>query len=172
MKKKHLLQALLLFLSLSVYAQTKWENIKLDERMMIKFPSMPEKKNGNGTISFVTKTNDSVTFTATVLDYEVIAKIDSVGLAAIKDTQPFADQLRLAIVKQRADYMLGDIIIDKWHTYTTYEILGEKRNDNKKLHLKMVVIGSKIYGLSCLIPAQLSTKDSAVFFNSFAFVKL
>ncbi len=162
---------LILFLSIAANAQTQWIATKVDEKIAVKFPINPEKKTGNGTVTFKCKTKDSVSFTASVLDYQVIAKIDSIGLAAIKDTREFADQLKAGIVAQRKDYELGNIEIGKWKTYTTYQILGKKMNDGKKLSLKMIVIGSKMYGLSCLVPDQLVTKDKEIFFQSLEFLK-
>ncbi len=171
MKKKYYLLLTILILSASVNAQVQWQKTMLDGKTSVKFPSAPEKKTANGTVNYVFKTNDSVTFTATVLDYQVIANMDSVGLAAIKDKQEFADQLRAGILAQRKDYVLGDIKVSNWKTHTVYQILGKKSNDNKKLFFKMIVIGSKMYGLSCLVPDQLVTNDSEVFFNSFELIK-
>lgn len=171
MKKYCYLLLLILVLAASVNAQTQWKEINLDEKILVKFPSTPDKKTANGSISFVAKTKDSVTFTASVIDYQVIAKIDSGGLAALKDTQGFADQIKTGISAQRKDYVLGDVKVDKWRTYTTYQLLGTKSNDSKKLYLKMIIIGSKMYGLSCLVPNQLETKDNDVFLNSLEFIK-
>jgi hypothetical protein len=170
MKKNYYLLLLVLVLSASVNAQTQWKEINLDEKILVKFPSAPEKKTANGIINFVAKTKDSVTFTASVIDYQVIAKIDSAGLAALKDTKGFADQLKAGISAQRKDYVLGDVKVDKWRAYTTYQLLGTKSNDNKKLHLKMIIIGSKMYSLSCLVPAQLETRDTEIFLDSLEFI--
>lgn len=171
MKKNYYLLLLILVLSASANGQTQWEDTKLDEKLLVKFPSTPDKKTANGSVRFVAKTKDSVTFTATVIDYQIIAKIDSASLAAMKDTPSFAEQLKAGISAQRKDYVLGDVEVSKWKTYTTYQILGTKSNDNKKLYLKMIIIGSKMYGLSCLVPDQLVTKDNEVFLNSLEFVK-
>lgn len=158
-------------LSVSANAQTQWNDTKLGDKISVKFPSTPGTKTANGSMNFVAKTKDSVTFTGFVLDYQIIARLDSTALAAVKDTQAFADQLRAGILAQRKDYTLGNIEVGKWQTYTAYQILGKKNNNNSKLYLKMIIIGSKMYGLSCLVPEQLATKDNEVFLNSLELTK-
>lgn len=120
MRKKYFLLLLIMVLSTAMNAQTQWKDTKLDEKLLVKFPSTPDKKTANGSVSFVAKTKDSVTFTATVIDYQIIAKIDSAGLAALKDTQGFADQLKTGISAQRNDYALGDIEIGKHIPHINY----------------------------------------------------
>lgn len=171
MKKNYYLLLLVMVLSVAGKAQTDWVSIKLDEKIAVKFPYEPEKKVANGSVSYVSKTKDSVTYGAVVLDYNVIAHLDSATLALIKDTQQFADQTKAGIVSQKKNYIFGDITIGKWKTFTTYSMLGTNTTNKNKVSLKMILIGSKMYSLSCLVPDEPDAKNSAVFLDSVELLK-
>lgn len=166
MKKKYCLLLFVFLLSITVKAQTSWLTVKLDNKMAVNFPVEPEKKIGNGTVNFTSKTADSVIHIVGVMDYKIIANIDSAGLAPLKDTQTFADQIRAGVISQRKNYNFGNITIGKWKTFTTYTMAGTKSTDKSRVSMKMILIGSKMYGFTCLIPDQLASKNDEVFFDS------
>ena len=170
MKIKYLTLLLLFAVTIKANAQTKWQTTVLDSGVFVKFPSAPEKTTRLGSPTSVYKRTDSVIFTAAVIDFKISANIDSARLAAIKDKQTFADQVKMGIAAHYINYKFGDIAVGKWKTYTMYQLAGEKNNGSNLL-LKMFFTGSKMYTLSCLVPDKLNTVDRDIFLNSLEIIK-
>jgi hypothetical protein len=166
MKKSYYLLLFILMLSAAAKAQTNWVTKDLDEKLSIKFPSEPQKVTKNGIYSYTLKGKDSVGYNAAVMDYKVVAHLDSATLAPMKDTQEFADQIRMGMASKKANYTFGDVTIGKWKTYTTYSISASENTNKNKLLIQIILIGSKMYSLSCLVPANLVTKNNEVFLGS------
>ncbi|MBB2148577.1 hypothetical protein [Pedobacter gandavensis] len=149
-----------------IYAQASWVTKKIDNRLSVKFPGEPQKTIRNGVDSYIFKGNDSISYSSTLIDYKVLAHLDSATLAPIKDSQGFVDRMKEGIVAQKANYTFGDIIIGTWKNYTTYNITGADNTNKKKLLIHMILIGSKMYMLSYLVPDGLVTKNNEMFFGS------
>lgn len=170
-KSYYLLLLMLTMLSAAAKSQTNWVTKELDGKLLVKFPAEPQKGIKNGLDTYVYKGKDSVTYSTSVMDLKVIANFDSAALAPIKDTQKFADQIRMGIVSQRANYTFEDIAIGNWKTYTTYSVSGFENSNKNKVSLQMILIGSKMYAFSYLVPFGQVTKDNEIFFGSTELLK-
>ena len=166
MKKTYYILLFVLLFSTAAKAQSGWVTKKLDEKLSVKFPVEPQKATRNGIDSYTSKGKDSVGYNAAVIDYKVVAHLDSATLAPMKDTQQFADQMKMGMASQKPNYTFGDVTISKWKSYTTYSFSGTENTNKSKLSVQMILIGSKMYALSCLVPANLSIKNNEVFLNS------
>lgn len=171
MKKTYHLLLFVLMLSTAAKAQTDWVTKNLDEKLSIKFPVEPKKVTKSGIDVYTSKGKDSVGYSATVIDYEVIAHLDSATLAPLKDSQEFADQMKFGMASTKTNYTFGEVTISKWKTYTTYHISASENTNKNTLLIQMILIGSKMYSLSCLVPANLVTKNNEVFFSSVEILK-
>lgn len=166
MKKTYYLLLVMLTLSAAAKAQTDWITKNVDEKLSVKFPAEPQTVTRNGIASYLAKGNDSVKYSTTVLDYKVIAHLDSAALASVKDKQQFADGLRAGIASKKTNYTFGVATVGKWKTYTTYSMSASDNTTKGTLFMYMILIGSKMYTLSCLVPANLATKNNQIFFDS------
>ncbi|RZM25379.1 MAG: hypothetical protein EOO88_19530 [Pedobacter sp.] len=171
MKKTSLILALALILSVAAKAQNNWAVKQLDNRLSVKFPSEPQKVIKNGNDSYMVKEKDSVVYSAGAIDLKLVAGLDSVALAPLKDKQQFADQVVLGIASQKPTYTFGDVTVGKWNNYTTYNATGVENTTKNKLFIEMIIIGSKMYSLSCRVPANLNTKNNELFLSSPALLK-
>ena len=171
MKKTFYLLLFVLLASVAAKAQTGWITKKLDDKLSIKFPSEPKLTNNNGLDIYTAKGKDSVGYIANVVDFKVVANLDSATLASMKDSPMFADQIKSGMSGSMPNFTLGDIAIGKWKTYTTYTIAGTGNTKKDKILIYMLLIGTKMYTLSCLIPPTLVTKNNEVFFGSTEILK-
>lgn len=162
---------LLLFLAFFTKAQNNWVKLNLDEKVYVNLPAMPEKKVGNGSISYTLKTKDSIVLSVAILDYKIIANLDSTRLATIKDNPDFANQLKQGLITQRPSYTFGNMMIGKWKTFSKFDINGVRKRDQGKLKMEMILIGSKLYGLSYILPDKFVSNIGDLFINSFDFIK-
>lgn len=153
------------------YAQSAWVTQKIDENLSVKFPEAATYTPKKGIDSYVYKGKDSVQYNAIVMDYKVLANMDSAMLAPMKDNQQFADQMMDGIAAQKPNYTFGEAKIGKWKTYTTYSFAGTDKSNQSKLTIQMILIGHKMYSFSCLIPTQLDTKNADLFLSSPALLK-
>lgn len=161
----------LLILSAAAKAQTNWITKKLDDKLSVKFPIEPETVTKNGVESYLSKGNDSIKYSSTIIDYKLVANLDSATLAPVKDTKAFADQLRMGTASAKTNYTFGPITIGKWNTYTTYSLSATENTTKSTLIMRMILIGSKMYTLACLVPLNAVTQNNEVFFSSLEMTK-
>jgi hypothetical protein len=166
MKKTYYLILFVLMLSATAKAQTNWVTKNIDEKLSIKFPAEPETVTKNSIDSYLFKGKDSVKYSTTAVDLKVAAHLDSATLAPVKDKQEFADSMMAGMAKKKTNYTFGAARIGKWKTYTTYTISGLENSNKSTLYIKMILVGSKMYTLSCLVPANMVTKNNEVFLDS------
>ncbi|MBD1385473.1 hypothetical protein IDJ75_09310 [Mucilaginibacter rigui] len=171
MKKKYYLLLFVLILSATANAQTTWITKNLDEKISVKFPAEPLKDSKNGIDIYTLKQADSIAYTANMIDYSVVAHLDSATLAPMKDDQRFADQLLAGFASKKTNYTFGEITIGKWKTYTTYSFSGTENTTKATLTIQMILTGSKMYSLSCRVPANLVTKNKDSFLGSVELLK-
>jgi hypothetical protein len=171
MKKNHFLLCLMLLVAVAANAQTNWVVKKLDDKVAVKFPSEPEKVTKNGNDSYIAKEKDSVWYSAVMMDLKVSANLDSATLAPLKDNPEFVEQLMKGIASQKKNYTFGEVKIDKWKTFTTYYTSATENVTKSSLSIQMIVIGSKMYSFSVRVPADLTTKNAALFFGSIELLK-
>lgn len=153
-------------LSVAAKAQTDWVTKKLDEKISVKFPSEPQKLTKNGNDTYFVKENDSLAFSAGMVDFKVLANLDSAALARLKDSQEFANQIIQGIASQKKNYTFGDVTIGKWKNFTSYNTSAYDNTNKNTLLVKILLIGSKMYTISCRIPAEMTTKKNEYFFSS------
>lgn len=169
--KKILLLLLLVLSVVFTNAQTAWITKKLDGKISVKFPEEPTKTTKTASESYVFKGKDSIQYSATVLDYKILANLDSATLAPLKDSQQFADQMMAGMASQKPNYTFGEAKIGKWKTYTNYTFSGVDNTTKKQLSVQMILIGSKMYALTCLVPDKIVTKNDGLFLNSAELLK-
>ena len=166
MKRTIYLLLFVLTLSAAAQAQTNWVTKNLDENLSVKLPALPEKTGTAGIDIYSLKATDGVIYSVSVIDFNVIAHLDSATIATMKDSQAFADQMKMGMAAKMPNYTLGDVTMGKWKSYTSYTVLGSSNADKGKLSIYMILIGSKMYTLSCVVPAALTTKNNEVFLGS------
>jgi len=171
MKKNLYLLLFVLILSAAAKAQTNWVTTKLDERISVKFPVEPQKTTNNGVDVYTARMSDSLGYSATVIDYNVIAHLDSAAIAPMKDMQQFADQIRIGLASKKVNYTFGAVTMGKWKGYTTYSMTAIENTNKNTLLVQMILIGSRMYSLSCRVPAGMVTKNNEVFFASVELLK-
>ncbi|MBB2148635.1 hypothetical protein [Pedobacter gandavensis] len=89
-----LLVVIMLLATAQTYAQISWITKQIDARLSVKFPGEPQKTTKNGVDSYIFYGKDSISYSSTLIDYKVMAHLDSATLAPIKDSQRFADRMR------------------------------------------------------------------------------
>ena len=171
MKKTYYLLLFVLFVSVAAKAQSGWVTQKMDDKFSVKFPSEPKLKTNNGINIYTYKGKDSIAYIANLVDFKVVANLDSATINAMKDSPMFIDQIKSGMVGSMPNFTLGDPVIGKWKAYTTYTIEGTGNTKKDKILIYMILIGTKMYTLSCLIPPNLATKNNEVFFNSVQLLK-
>jgi hypothetical protein len=77
-----------------------------------------------------------------MIDFKVVAHLDSATLAPMKDVQQFADQIRMGMASKKLNYTFGDIAIGKWKTYTTYSMSATENTNKNTLLVQMILIGN------------------------------
>ncbi|RYE22580.1 MAG: hypothetical protein EOP45_08020 [Sphingobacteriaceae bacterium] len=166
MKKTYYLLLFVVLLPAAVRAQTGWITKKLDEKVSVKFPAEPQKVSKSGIDTYTFKAKDSTGYNTAVIDYQVVAHLDSATLAPMKDSQEFADQMKMGIASKKPNYTFGEVTIGKWKTYTTYQFSGTENTTKNTVSVQMILIGSKMYVLTCLVPSGLTTPNKEVFLSS------
>ncbi|WP_316831977.1 hypothetical protein [Pedobacter aquatilis] len=166
MKKRYFLLLSLLTLSIPALAQENWVRTKIDEKVSVAFPSEPQKTSKNGNDIFIDREADSILYSAVMMDLKPLAGLDSAKLATIKDTQGFADQFMKGVASQKTNYEFGKTTIAKWKGFTSYETSAVDKNGKGTLYTYLIIIGSKVYTLTCRVPDKLSTKNKERFISS------
>lgn len=144
-------------------AQTGWITHKGDERVSVKFPAEPREAIPG---TFIATDKDSTGYVFTIVDFVKIAGIDSVALAPMKDTQEFADQLKVGMVQSLPNVVFDDFKIGKWKGFTHYTSTGYSSEQKRKYYLFMFIIGSKLYNASAVIPDGVGIKGRDDFWAS------
>jgi hypothetical protein len=171
MKKICYLLLFVLTLSAAANAQTAWVTTKIDNKISVKFPAEPVKMSKPTGDLYVYRAADSLAYSAAMLDMNIVVHLDSTKLAQVKDMQQFADQLVKGVASSKKNYTFGAVTIGQWKTYTCYNVSAKENTNNNSLLMQMILIGSKMYMLSCRIPAGMVTKNNEVFFSSVEVLK-
>lgn len=171
MKKTYFLLLFVFVLQVIAKAQTDWITKKLDEKISVKFPIEPQKLTNNGNDTFVAKESDSLAYSAGMIDLKVVANLDSATLAPMKDSQEFANQMVKGIASKKKNYAFGDVTIGKWKNFTSYNTSAYDNTNKNTLLVKIIFIGSKMYLISCRVPADIATKKNNTFFSSIEILK-
>ena len=171
MKKSSYVLLFMMLLVVGTKAQTTWIAKNLDEKISVKFPAEPEKLAKNNAITYMLKTKDSVKYAAVMVNLKISANLDSATLAQLKDNQQFADQMVQGIASQKPNYTFEEVKIGNWKNYTSYDFSGLENKTKGILIVKMILIGSKMYSFSYLVPANLQSKNKEMFFGSIDLVK-
>ncbi len=164
-KKSSALLLLIVFNSIMVRAQTNWIKQQLDNRVAVKFPVAPKMITQGGNIVYKGTDKDSVIYSASTIDFDVVAHLDSAKLAPMKDTQQFADGLKTGMSSSAKAYEFGDVIMGKWNGYSSYNITGKNVAKHTKIFVLIILVGSKGYYLSSLVPDGLSPKCKDDYFS-------
>ncbi|RZK75949.1 MAG: hypothetical protein EOO92_15355 [Pedobacter sp.] len=165
MKKTISLLAFLILLVTAVSAQTSWVSQKIDDRFTLKFPVTPKLEKA----IYIAKGPDSTGYTLNIVDFNVVAKLDSAALAPIKDTEEFASQLKSGLIQSLPMLANSEIAIGKFKGYTSYTISGGNDEKKAKLYIQMILVGSKLYSMASAVQdatGEAGLKNKDVFFAS------
>ena len=152
-----------LFITISVVqAQDSWVTHKGDNRISLKFPNEPKELTPG---SFIAVDKDSIAYIFTIVDFQVVANLDSVALAPMKTTREFADQLKTGIKQGLPEVDFPDFVISTWKGFTSYSSIGFDAK-KKKYDLLMFIIGDKLYSVSTVAKDGMSNHGHDSFVNS------
>jgi len=143
-------------------AQDGWVTHKGDNRISLKFPTEPKELTPG---SFIAVDKDSVAYVFTMVDFKVVANIDSVALAPMKATPEFADQLKIGMKQSLPDVDFPDFAIGTWKGFTSYSSTGFD-SKKKRYDLFMFIIGNKLYSVSTVALAGASGQGQNNFVSS------
>ena len=146
----------------AAHAQDGWVTHKGDNRISVKFPVEPKELTPG---SFIAVGQDSVAYVFTIVDFKVVANLDSVALAPMKATAQFADQLKTGMKSSLPDVEFPDFVIGTWKGFTSYSSTGFD-SKKKKYNFFMFIIGDKLYSVSTIEKADSVDEGPANFVNS------
>jgi len=162
--KKTFLWLILIVLSIKVaHAQTGWINYKLDNKLSVKFPVTPRYINKNTLFAMAT---DSSAYIVTIVDLKESDGLDSAGLVSQAGTQMFADSLRSSMLSSMAGYILSEITVGKWKSFISYNLNGGNISQEITLETFMVLLGTKLYGLSTILRTGKPNNFKNYYFSS------
>src|ERR1700744_642124 len=147
MKKILNLISVLLFTVTTIHAQTGWVDHKADNRISVKFPTLPQEVVAG---TFASRDKDSLSYVLTVVDFVAVANIDSTALAPMKDKPEFTAQLKQGVGSSLPNVALDDFKISKWKGFTSYTTTGVNSKEKSKIYMFMILIGNKMYSLSTI----------------------
>lgn len=159
MKKTYLLVTAVLFVTIS-FGQTSWTRTKIDDRVSVEMPVVPEKKEAQGMTVFVAKSADSTAYSVNIIDFSTFG-MDSAMLQSMVATDMFLDQFKAGMTQQMPGAEIKEAKMTTSGAYTAYDIIIEFEKDGKKIttHSFNVFVGSKDY--SFVIAATAGTDLSA-----------
>jgi len=163
MKKIYLLLFTAFVTITAVHAQTGWVNYKFDNKLSVKLPAQPQKYGQN---SQKASTKDSTVCIVSLVDLKATMQMDSAAIAASLPTTEFAAGIKASMFGQMPGYVMGEVKVDKWNGNYSYTIEGGNASKKLKTYTFMVVIGTNLYALNCLVPDGNTTKDKDSFFAS------
>jgi len=162
MKNIYALLISLFIIITAAKAQDGWVDHKGDNRISIKFPVEPKELTPG---SFIAVDKDSIAYIFTIVDFQVVANLDSVALAPIKTTPEFAEQLKTGIKQGLPDVDFPDFAIGTWKGFTSYRSIGFD-SKKKKYDVLMFIIGNKLYSASTVAREGVSDQGHNNFINS------
>jgi hypothetical protein len=143
-------------------AQDGWVTHKGDNRISLKFPSEPKELTPG---SFIAISEDSTAFIFTIVDFSVVANLDSAALAPMKTSPEFAEQLKTGLNQSLPDVTFQDFTIGAWKGFTSYTSIGVD-SKKKRYDMFMFIIGSKLYSVSSVSNNGVSSQGHNDFVNS------
>lgn len=162
MKKVCFFVISLLITITTAHAQDDWVTHKGDNRISIKFPVEPKELTPG---SFIAVDKDSIVYIFTIVDFQVVANLDSVALAPIKTTPEFADQLKTGMKQGLPDVDFPDFAIGTWKGFTSYNSIGFD-SKKQKYDVFMFIIGDKLYSVSTVAKEGASDEGHNNFIHS------
>jgi hypothetical protein len=163
MKKLILLTIATALLINIAQAQTAWVNYKIDNRLSVKMPAEPAKLDEN---SFYVRTKDTCIYIVAKLDMQKLAGLDSAMLTTQSTTSAFANSFKTGMAGQMPGSELGEVVIGKWHDYTSYNINGINASKKLKIYTFMLFVGDKAYSLMAILPETKNTSGKDYYFSS------
>lgn len=154
------------FLSFYAKAQSGWVKQNISPMFSVKFPSAPQKATNSQIDYYIVEGKDSCRYVAMLADFKVSFGMDSVTLAVVKDTPKFAWDLAAGMTTSMKEFALSPVIQGKWNGYSSYAFAGVTASGKSKLQMFIVLIGTKVYTLSCTISGSSTAKNKEAFFGS------
>ena len=144
-------------------AQSTWTYYKIDSRISAKVPNAPKPIDENSVMS---SDNDGCAYIINIADFVKLAGLDSAKMAPMATIPDFANTLRTALLSKMPGYNLGDVKIGNWKGYPSYYVEGGNTELKIKIYTFMILIGSKLYGLTAVVPDNLTFTGKDDFFSS------
>lgn len=166
MKKTLLFILIVLATVMESQAQTTgWTTKKLDERLSVKFPYEPKEFQAG---SFMSLSKDSnIVYIVTIVDFKKNFNVDSVAIAPLKETPEFAGQLKTGLTTSMPKVTLADMVMGKWHGFTSYTTTGVD-TDKKIYNIQMILVGNKMYSFSTIRRDDKYLSDKEYFLKNFS----
>ena len=150
------------FAATIVKAQSAWVTHKGDNRISVKFPSEPKELTPG---SFIAVDKDSVAYIFTIVDFAVVAGLDSVALAPMKTAPEFAAQMKAGMQQSLPDVTMPDFTIGTWKGFASYKSIGTD-SKKKRYDMFMFIIGNNLYSVSTVASPGAGTKGHDAFVDS------
>ncbi len=163
---KKLLFVTMLLLSFNfLMAQTNWVVQKVDDKISVKFPAKPETIEQSGMFAATYESPEKIKYVVNTMDFANFG-LDSATLAPMLETQEFSDQIVTGMKTKMEGFEFSDLVTSKWNGNTVYTLDATNKNEKKKVFVKMVFIGSKMYNMVFSFPDGASQDSKETFFNS------
>jgi hypothetical protein len=155
MKKVFLILLVIVLATKLTKAQTDCKSYKVDDKISIKLPMEPVRKDIN---DMTVLTKDSSAFFVTILD----AGVDSAKTSEIINKPGFADALKKAIVDKMPGFTVGEMTRSSWKSYTVFRAEGIDSSKNLKLYFCMLSIGIRLYFMGNVVPEKSSNHTDLI----------
>jgi hypothetical protein len=142
---------ILAFLPLVAFVTADWIAVKLDDRVSVNFPSVPQQNEKSGNTIWMADGNDASRCMAMVMDFSQYG-LDSAGLASEMGKPESFEQFRDGVVGQ----IEGSSVISEKNTFINgrkvFEFLIDMGKADSsafnKMYNRNYFIGTKMYSLS------------------------
>lgn len=145
MKKAFLLLFVIALSTKLTKAQTDWKSYKIDDKISIKLPIEPERKDEKN-LSVVTK--DSSAYFITIIDMGV----DTAKASEIINKPDFAEGLKNAMLEKNPGFTVSEMKRGSWKNYHIFHAEGANTLSHLKVYFYMLSIGSRLYLMGDIVP--------------------
>ncbi|CAN5334783.1 hypothetical protein BH09BAC6_BH09BAC6_09370 [soil metagenome] len=162
MKKLYLLLVAIVAIG-TAKAQNEWVTYKADNKLTIKLPTLPRQIDD---ITQMALDRDSLIYIVSVVDLSKTDGTDSTELVTMAVTPEYANMIKTSLAKSIPSFAMGDITVGKWKGNTCYHLDGVDAANQRKLYCFLFIIGSKMYGLTAIVPDNKSIGGRDYFWDS------
>ena len=144
-------------------AQNKWVTYKADDKLTVKLPTLPRQIDD---ITQMAVDRDSLIYIVSVVDLSKTDGTDSLQLVSMAVTPEYVNMIKTKLSESIPTFAMGDVTLSKWKGYTSYHIDGVDAAGQRKLYCFLFIVGSKMYGLTAIVPDNKSIGGRDYFWDS------